>query len=244
MPCPTDPTRQATRSSALSALAAGWATVVALLASGCAGWPGWSAAPGAQDPAAPPAPAAAASAADLAPATPASAPVVTSAPAPSDPRRAEDRALRRLLDSQERQRSLAGAELAREIALREPPGDAAAALELALLLAQRAAQSPGVGNGATGDLPRALALVDPVARGNGPERGAARWLQARLADQRRLEEQLERQAQQLRDQQRRIEQLTSQIEALRAIERSLSGVRPAGTPAPPPGPSPATPAPR
>lgn len=113
------------------------------------------------------------------------------------------------------------------------PADAPTTLELALVLAQTRQN---------GDLARALALVDPLARlptasagmpGNAsaPWQGLARLLHLRLLEQRRLEEQTERQAQQNRDMQRRIDQLSSQIDALRTIERSLS-TRPPGTPPP------------
>lgn len=134
-------------------------------------------------------------------------------------------ATRRVLAYQERLRELAPAELAREQArLAEPASDPGQALELALLLS--ATRQPG-------DLLRALGLVEPLARAGGPAawRPIARLLQARLAEQRRLEEQAERQAQQLRDQQRRLDQLNSQLEALKNIERSLV-TRPAAPPQP------------
>ena len=47
------------------------------------------------------------------------------------------------------------------------------------------------------------------------------------AEQKRVEDQLERQNQQLRDSQRRIDQLNDRIEALRAIERSFARPNPA-----------------
>ncbi len=88
---------------------------------------------------------------------------------------------------------------------------------------------------ATATCPRALALLEPLARPNAPApwQALARLLQSRFAEQRRLEEQLDKQNQQLRDQQRRIEQLGSQLEALKAIERSLT-TRPAVPAAPAP----------
>jgi len=103
----------------------------------------------------------------------------------------------------------------------------AQALELALVLAQR--QQPG-------DLARAVALLEPLTRATAPApwQAPARLLHARLYEQRKLEEQLERQALQLRDQQRRLEQLAAQLEALKAIERSLNNPR-----TPPPSPVPA-----
>ena len=159
----------------------------------------------------------------------------------ADPQTLADAASRRLLAFHERVREMQPADLAREQlrldAARQAPegGDAneaaAATLELALLLAQTRVN---------GDLGRALALTEPLARGAAPARWQpmARLLAARLADQRRAEEQTEKQAQQLRDQQRRIDQLNSQLEALKAIERSLN-TRPAAPPGA--GSTPATP---
>ena len=46
-------------------------------------------------------------------------------------------------------------------------------------------------------------------------------------EQRRLEDSLERQSQQLREHQRRIDQLNERLEAMRAIERSLTTRPPA-----------------
>jgi len=68
-----------------------------------------------------------------------------------------------------------------------PAGDPAATLENALLLAQTRQAN---------DLARAHVLLEPLAREGAPAPWAklARLLQAQLADQRRLEEQTERQA--------------------------------------------------
>ena len=80
------------------------------------------------------------------------------------------------------------------------------------------------------DTARALGLVQRVLGNTGaaaqPLHPLARLLEARLLQQRRLEDQLDRQAQQLRDTQRRNDQLSERLEAVRAIERSLS-TRPA-----------------
>ena len=102
------------------------------------------------------------------------------------------------------------------------------ALRLALVLAQT--RQPV-------DTARALGLVqrtlaNPAAQDLHP---LARLLEARLTQQRRLEDQLDRQTQQLRDAQRRHDQLSERLEAVRAIERSLT-TRP--TPAAPATPSP------
>jgi hypothetical protein len=93
------------------------------------------------------------------------------------------------------------------------------ALRLALVLAQT--RQPV-------DTARALGLVqrtltNPAAQDLHP---LARLLEARLTQQRRMEDQLERQAQQLREAQRRNDQLSERLEAVRAIERSLT-TRPA-----------------
>lgn len=153
-------------------------------------------------------------------------PVVIVEPAPALPPPPEDLAARRLLAWHERLRTLPAAELAREQARLQNPAGPAEVLELALLLGQ--VRAPG-------DLQRALALLDPLVRDNGsPLAPLARLLQSRLAEQRRLEDLAERQAQQIRDQQRRIEQLGQQIEQLRAIERSLGSRPPPAASAPAP----------
>ena len=69
----------------------------------------------------------------------------------------------------------------------------------------------------------------------------ARLLAARIAEQHRLDDQMERQTTQLREAQRTIQQLTEKLEALKAIERSMIK-RPADAPAPPAVPAPAVPA--
>ena len=162
-------------------------------------------------------------------------PAVAPAPAPPapppapDPAALADAAARRLLAYNERLREMGPVDLVREQARTpEVPETPAQALELALLLAQR--QQPG-------DLARALALVEPLTRATAPApwQAPARLLHTRLAEQRKLEEQLEKQGTQLREQQRRLEQLAAQLEALKAIERSLNNARPAA-PAPAPRP--------
>jgi len=133
----------------------------------------------------------------------------------------------------DRVRDLGPADLAREVArLGDTAPDPGAMLELAVVLAQTRQN---------GDLARAVGLLEPLARASAPAawQPVARLLHTRLAEQRRQEEQLERQAQQLRDQQRRVDQLNSQLEALRAIERSLA-TRP-GTPGAPGAPASGTP---
>lgn len=154
---------------------------------------------------------------------PAPAPPPLPVPSPDTAQAEADAAARRLLAFHERLRELGAAELAREAARLGEPTEPAARLELALVLAQTRQN---------GDLARALALVEPLAKATpaSPLYKLARLLHARLTEQRRLEEQVERQNQQMREQQRRLDQLSSQIEALRAIERSLT-TRPAAPPA-------------
>lgn len=97
----------------------------------------------------------------------------------------------------------------------------AAPAPTALLLALALAQTRQAA-----DTARALALVQQLLGRQPPAAQAllplARLLEARLLQQRRLEEQIERQSQQLREAQRSNDQLKERLEALRAIERSLS----------------------
>ncbi len=130
-----------------------------------------------------------------------------------------------LLAQADRLRRLTPPELALEVARlseipesqRQPADD----IQLALALGQTRAPA---------DLVRAQALLQRVltnaredARGLHP---LAALLAARYAEQRRVEEQLDKMSQQLKEQQRRIEQLNERLEAVRAIERSLTS-RPA-----------------
>ena len=134
------------------------------------------------------------------------------------------------------------AELAREIARLGEAEDATVETPLLLAVALAQTRQPV-------DTARALGLVQRVmgntAAAAQPLHPLARLMEARLLQQRRLEDQLERQAQQLRDAQRRNDQLNERLEAVRAIERSLT-TRPAPLPAAPastPGSSPQRPAP-
>ena len=130
-------------------------------------------------------------------------------------------------------RPLGGAELAAEITRAGDPGDSPSAqMQLALLLAQTRVPA---------DLARALGLMQRVIANPSPEaqplHPLARALAARYVEQRRVEDDRDKQVQQLRESQRRIDQLNDRIEALRAIERSFA--RPAGTPVPAAAPAPA-----
>ncbi|MES2840562.1 MAG: hypothetical protein V4794_09810 [Pseudomonadota bacterium] len=133
-----------------------------------------------------------------------------------------------LLTYSERLRQLNTNDLAAEIAVQGDPGNAPLRqmqLALALMHMPQAA-----------DTARALGLVQRVVGSAAPEatplKPLARLLAHQLTEQRRLEDSLERQGQQLRENQRRIDQLNERLEAMRAIERSLTTRPPA--PARPP----------
>lgn len=132
-------------------------------------------------------------------------------------------------------------ELAREIARLSEAEDASAETPLLLATALAQTRQPADTARALGLVQRVLATQTEAAQSLHP---LARWMEARLLQQRRLEEQLERQAQQLRDAQRRNDQLNERLEAVRAIERSMT-TRPGPAPAPPAAgtPLPARPAP-
>ncbi len=140
-----------------------------------------------------------------------------------------EEAARHVVDYQARLRTLPQQDIARELARIGEPNNPAATLELALLIGQT--RNPA-------DTVRALNLLDGVLRSTAPEvipwQPIARVLAVRYAEQRRVEELLDKQKNELRESQRRIEQLTSQLEALKAIERSLTN-RPAGAASTPGG---------
>lgn len=130
-----------------------------------------------------------------------------------------------LLAYADRLRGLAGPELAQEIPRLGNAASAGDQLRLALALSQTR-QLP--------DLVRAQELLQRVLANNSEEarplHALVRLLAARFAEQRRAEDQLDRQNQQLRELQRRLEQTQDKLDALKEIERSLSS-RPATAPA-------------
>jgi hypothetical protein len=133
-----------------------------------------------------------------------------------------------LLRYADRVRTLTPAELTLEItALGDPGNQPARQLQLALALA---------GTSQPVDTARALGLAQRAANSTAPDANAyrplARLIAHRLLEQRKLEENLDRQAQQLREQQRRIDLLNERLEAMRAIERSLNNRTPATAPRP------------
>lgn len=166
-------------------------------------------------------------------------PIGESAPpveAPSPP--TADRLLGQLLARTDRTLRLAPAELTQEITRLSEAEDTTPETPLLLAAALAQTRQPV-------DTARALGLVQRVLANNAEAAQAlhplARLMEARLLQQRRLEDQLERQAQQLRDAQRRNDQLNERLEAVRAIERSLT-TRPGPPPAPAPAPSGSAPA--
>lgn len=165
---------------------------------------------------------------------PAPAPKVVLVPAPPPPPEPADLAARRLLAYHEQIRQLSPQDLANEInrlsgvvsatATAAPPD---AVLELALALAQQRN---------AGDLPRSIALLEPITKSSAPElapwQPLARMLLGRVQEQRRLEDALAREVARGRDQQRTLQQLNEKLEALKAIERSMTTRPPGVTPAP------------
>lgn len=123
-------------------------------------------------------------------------------------------------------------------ALRQAPADS-----LGVLAARIAAEPSSPANQvhlaliwlhtrAPADTARALTQLEAVQTTTDPTAlpwvDWARLLAARASEQKRLDEQVARQGQQLRDSQRRIDQLTEQLGALKAIEQSLTPRRQSG----------------
>ena len=129
----------------------------------------------------------------------------------------------RMLAYAERVRVMPPAELTQEATRLGDATSPEAQVQLSLVLSQLR-QMP--------DLIRAQELLARVL-GNADAQALhplARLLASRYAEQRRLEEQLDKQNQQLRDVQRRLDQTNERLEALKAIERSLTS-RPPAAPA-------------
>lgn len=130
----------------------------------------------------------------------------------------------RMLAYAERVRVMPPAELTQEAARLGDAASPEAQIQLSLVLSQLR-QLP--------DLVRAQELLARVL-GNADAQALhplARLLASRYAEQRRLEEQLDKQNQQLRDVQRRLDQTNERLEALKAIERSLTSRPPPAAPA-------------
>ncbi|QHE87756.1 hypothetical protein [Hydrogenophaga sp. BPS33] len=155
-------------------------------------------------------------------ASPAAPPVVLNAETPSAPD-----LVSALLSYADRLQALSPSDLAAEIVVQGDPGTVPLR-QMQLALALTHLRQPA-------ETARALGLLQRVIGHTGPEslplKPLARVLANRLMDQRKLEENVDRQAQQLRESQRRIDQLNERLEAMRAIERSLT-TRPPATPRP------------
>ncbi len=140
---------------------------------------------------------------------------------PAEPRRAGP--VTQLLAYSDRVVSLNSSELSAEIAHLTPLQDESVQRQLELALALGQTRQPV-------DTARALGLAQRALAQPGNSstlQSFARMLETRFLHMRRLEDQLDRQTQQLRDAQRRNEQLNERLEAMRAIERSLNA-RPGG----------------
>lgn len=157
---------------------------------------------------------------------PAPPPLVIAVPVPAPPPPGEQMlrgaepahaVLTAVLAYADRLRAQGPQELAQEIA-RLGDGGGAPERQMQLALALLQTRVPADGQRAQGLLQRLVTQDTPQAR---PLHPLARLLVAQWGEQRRVEEQLERQAQQLRDGQRRIDQLNDRLQALRAMERSL-----------------------
>jgi hypothetical protein len=128
-----------------------------------------------------------------------------------------------LLNYADRLRALSSTEQVKEAAaLGDPGNDPVRQLQLALALVY--SRQPVDTARAMGLLQRVINHPDPASN---PLKPLARLLASRLQDQRRLEDTVERQAQQLRESQRRADALSERLEAMRAIERSLTPRAPA-----------------
>jgi len=134
-----------------------------------------------------------------------------------------------LLAYADKVRSLSPPDLQQEITRLGDPADPARQpaddLQLALALGQTRVPT---------DLVRAQGLLQRVLANNQEEirllHPLARLISARYAEQKRVEDLLDKQNQQLRDSQRRIDQLNDRLEAMRAIERSLTSRNPGTAP--------------
>ncbi|MBL0422799.1 hypothetical protein JI739_20860 [Ramlibacter sp. AW1] len=154
---------------------------------------------------------------DVAPAPAPAAAAPVAPPAPGQPAAAPPSPVLIALEQAERLRGIGAAELSAEIT-RLAATPATPLNQLLLALALKQGQQPA-------DSPRVQTLLQAVLANDSVEarglRALARLLLVQHAQQQRLEEQLERQAQQLRESQRRSDQLSERLEALRALERSM-----------------------
>ena len=110
-----------------------------------------------------------------------------------------------------------------------PPAPEAEALKAVLNTVEELRKALALSQGrSSADLAQAAAQLDVIAsdaQAAEPLKPLATLLSARLADQRRLQENVDRLTLQLRDSQRRNEQLNEKLEALKAIEQTLPAKR-------------------
>lgn len=159
-------------------------------------------------PAVPPPPAVATVAAPSPPPSPAPAPRASELSTPSSTVLA--------LEHADRVRGMPQPDLANEVArLAAAPATPLVQVQLALTLMQTRSAVDNLRAGQL--LQRVLAQDAADAR---PLHPLCRHLLAQLAEQKRLEDLNDRQAQQLRESQRRADQLADRLDALRAIERA------------------------
>jgi len=123
----------------------------------------------------------------------------------------------RILAYAERTRHMQAAELNQEVMRLGDVAGPTEQMQLALVLSQFH-QLPEL-TSAQELLGRVLTSPSADAQALHPLAGL---LAARFAEQRRLEDQLDKQTQQMRDVQRRLDQTNERLEALKAIERSLT----------------------
>lgn len=144
---------------------------------------------------------------------------------PAEPAQAAPRPslIKHLLTYSDRVATLSAGALTAEIARLSAQQEETPQQQLELALALGQTRLPADTARALGLTQRALAQ-----KGNAPTvQSFARLLETRYLQQRRLEDLLDRQNQQVRDAQRKNDQLTERLEAVRAIERSLTA-RPGG----------------
>ena len=143
-------------------------------------------------------------------------PAPSPAPVPSVPEPSPATITVQALLHADRVRGLPQPDLASEVArLAAAPATPLVQVQLALTLMQTRSAVDNLRAGQV--LQRVLAQDAPDARALHP---LCRQLLAQLAEQKRLEDLNDRQAQQLRESQRRADQLADRLDALRAIERA------------------------
>ena len=155
-----------------------------------------------------------------------------SAPTPAAPPASE--AVQKALAYSDRIRTLSGAELSQQAARLGAVQSPAEQMQLALVLSYSRQTAEVIRSQDL--LTRLLANMSAEAQALHP---LARLLAARLGEQRRYDDLLDRQSQLARDLQRRLDQTLERLEAVKAIERSMTR-RPAAPASAPSAPAPAS----